>query len=86
MNNEKRGFAEYRALKEKTGPGLSCYVYKKRGRVSIMTNAKTFESYQKLIDLADMLADCAEELIADARDLLDKKIISEVLPIEKNKN
>ena len=50
MNNEKRGFAEYRALKAKTGTGL---------------------------------ADCAEELIADARDLLDKKIISEVLPIEK---
>lgn len=83
MNNEKRGFAEYRALKEKTGPGLACYVYRKSGRVSIMTNAKAFESYQKLIDLADMLADCAEELIADARDLLDKKIISEVLPIEK---
>lgn len=83
MNNEKRGFAEYRALKAKTGTGLSCYVYKKNGRVSIITNAKTFESYQKLIDLADMLADCAEELIADARDLLDKKIINEVLPIEK---
>lgn len=83
MNNEKRGFAEYRALKAKTGPGLSCYIYKKSGRVSIITNEKTFESYQKLIDLADMLADCAEELIADARDLLDKKIISEVLPIEK---
>ena len=48
-----------------------------------MTNSKTFESYQKLIELADMLADCAEELIKDARDLLDKKIISEVLPIEK---
>lgn len=48
-----------------------------------MTAAKTFESYQKLIDLADMLADCAEELIADARDLLDKKIIREMLPIEK---
>lgn len=83
MNNEKRGFAEYRALKAKTGTGLSCYVYKKNGEVSIMTNSKTFESYQKLIELADMLADCAEELIKDARDLLDKKIISEVLPIEK---
>lgn len=83
MNNEKRGFAEYRALKEKTGTGLSCYIYKKNGKVAIMTAAKTFESYQKLIDLADMLADCAEELIKDARDLLDKKIISEVLPIEK---
>lgn len=83
MNNEKRGFAEYRALKEKTGTGLACYVYKKNGRVSIMTNSKTFESYQKLIELANMLADCAEELIADARDLLDKKIISEVMPIEK---
>lgn len=83
MNNEKRGFAEYRALKAKTGTGLSCYVYKKNGKVSIMTNSKTFESYQKLIELADMLADCAEELIADARDLLNKKIISEVLPIEK---
>lgn len=83
MNNEKRGFAEYRALKEKTGTGLSCYVYKRNGKVFIMTNSKTYESYQKLIDLADMLADCAEELIADARDLLDKKIISDVLPIEK---
>lgn len=83
MNNEKRGFAGYRALKAKTGTGLSCYIYKKNGRVSIMTAAKTFESYQKLIDLADMLADCAEELIADARDLLDKKIIREMLPIEK---
>lgn len=83
MNNEKRGFAEYRALKAKTGAGLSCYIYKKSGRVSIITNEKTFESYQKLIDLADMLADCAEALISDARDLLDKKIISEVLPIEK---
>lgn len=83
MNNEKRGFAEYRALKAKTGTGLSCYIYKKNGGVSIITNAKTFESYQKLIDLADMLADCAGELIKDARDLLDKEIISEVLPIEK---
>lgn len=83
MMNEKRGFKEYRQLKAKTGTGLSCYIYKKNGKVSIMTAAKTFESYQKLIDLADMLADCAEELIADARDLLDKKIISEVLPIEK---
>lgn len=83
MNNEKRGFAEYRALKAKTGTGLSCYVYKKNGEVSIMTNSKTFESYQKLIELADMLADCAEELIKDARDLLDKKIINEVMPIEK---
>lgn len=83
MNNEKIGFAEYRALKAKTGMGLSCYVYKKNGKVSIMTNSKTFKSYQKLIELADMLADCAEELIKDARDLLDKKIISEELPIEK---
>lgn len=83
MNNEKIGFAEYRALKEKTGRGLSCYIYKKNKKVCIMTNAKTFESYQKLIDLADMLADCAEEFIADARYLLDKKIISEGLPIEK---
>lgn len=83
MMNEKRGFAEYRALKAKTGKGLACYVYKKNGGVSIITNAKTFESYQKLIDLADMLADCAEELIKDARDLLDKKIINEVMPIEK---
>lgn len=83
MNNEKRGFAEYRALKAKTGTGLSCYVYKNNGKVSIMTNSKTFESYKKLIELADMLADCAEELIKDARDLLDKKIISDLLPIEK---
>ena len=83
MNKEKIGFAEYRALKAKTGMGLSCYIYKKNGKVSIMTAAKTLESYQKLIDLADMLADCAEELIKDALDLLDKKIISEVLPIEK---
>lgn len=83
MTNEKRGFEEYRALKAKTGTGMACYVYRKNGHISIITNAKTFESYQKLIDLADMLADCAEELIADARDLLDKKIISEVLPIEK---
>ena len=83
MNNEKRGFAEYRALKAKTGTGIACYVYKKNGKVAIITNAKTFESYQKLIDLADMLADCAEELIKDARDLLDKKIISDMMPIEK---
>ena len=83
MNNEKRGFAEYRALKEKTGTGVSCYIYKKNGKVSIMTSAKTFESYQKLINLADMLVDCAGELIKDAHDLLDKKISSEVLPIEK---
>lgn len=83
MNNEKRGFAEYRELKAKTGTGLSCYIYKKNEKVYIMTNAKIFESYQKWIDLADMLADCADDLIKDARDLLDKKIISEVLPIEK---
>ena len=83
MNKEKIGFAEYRALKAKTGMGLSCYIYKKNGKVSIMTSAKTFESYKKLIDLADMLEDCAKELIKDARDLLDKKISSEVLPIEK---
>ncbi len=83
MMNEKRGFAEYRALKAKTGTGLSCYIYKKNGKVAIMTDAKTFESYQKLIDLADMLVDCAETLISDARDLLDKKIIIEVMPIEK---
>lgn len=30
MNNEKRGFAGYRALKAKTGTGLSCYIYKKK--------------------------------------------------------
>lgn len=82
MMNEKRGFEEYRQLKAKTGAGLSCYVYKKNGKVSIITNSKTFESYQKMIELADMLADCAEALISDARDLLDKNI-SEVLPIEK---
>lgn len=83
MMNEKRGFEEYRQLKAKTGAELSCYVYKENGKVSIMTNSKTFESYQKVIELADMLADCAEALISDARDLLDKKNISEVLPIEK---
>lgn len=81
MNKEKIEFAEYRALKAKTGTGLSCYIYKKNGRVSIITNAKTFESYKKLIDLADMLEDCAEEIYEAV--LYDKKIISEVLPIEK---
>lgn len=44
MNNEKRGFAEYRALKAKTGPGLSCYIYKKSGRVSILQTKKPLKA------------------------------------------